>query len=232
MATHCKRDHVKVTRWWCRYCSVQNTQGGSCGNSRWIPWQCLQAASREGHKKVVQILLDAGAPVDAQGGFCGNALQAASRNGHEKVVQILLGEVPTSTLKVESMAVSAGGVIWRSREGGAILLDAGADVNAQDRYGSALHGASQDGHEMVVRALLDAGADVNTQGGYFGNALQAASYGGHQKVVQILLDAGADVNTQGGYYGNALGAASYRNHKKVMEMLLGASAQGLKSRGE
>jgi ankyrin repeat protein len=38
----------------------------------------------------VQMLLDAGADVNAQGGYCGNALQAASWGGHEEVVQMLL----------------------------------------------------------------------------------------------------------------------------------------------
>ena len=38
---------------------------------------------------MVQILVDAGADVNAQGGDYGNALQAASSNGDKKVVQIL-----------------------------------------------------------------------------------------------------------------------------------------------
>lgn len=41
-------------------------------------------------RKVVQILLDAGADVNTQEGRYDNALQAVSYNGHEKVVQILL----------------------------------------------------------------------------------------------------------------------------------------------
>ncbi len=40
--------------------------------------------------KVVQMLLDKGADVNAQGGDFGDALQAASCEGHEKVVQMLL----------------------------------------------------------------------------------------------------------------------------------------------
>jgi ankyrin repeat protein len=39
---------------------------------------------------VVQILIDAGADVNAQGGEYGNALQAASAEGHDKVVQMLM----------------------------------------------------------------------------------------------------------------------------------------------
>jgi ankyrin repeat protein len=38
---------------------------------------------------VVQMLLDAGADVNAQGGHFGTALQAASARGHEKLVQML-----------------------------------------------------------------------------------------------------------------------------------------------
>jgi ankyrin repeat domain-containing protein 50 len=39
---------------------------------------------------VVQLLLDRGADVNAQGGRYSNALQAASAGGDEKVVQLLL----------------------------------------------------------------------------------------------------------------------------------------------
>ena len=50
----------------------------------------LYAASLGGHDKVVQILLEKGAEVNAQGGLYSNALQAASSRGHNKVVQMLL----------------------------------------------------------------------------------------------------------------------------------------------
>jgi ankyrin repeat domain-containing protein 50 len=38
----------------------------------------------------VQMLMDAGADVHAQGGRYSNALQAASERGHDKVVQMLI----------------------------------------------------------------------------------------------------------------------------------------------
>jgi ankyrin repeat protein len=53
-----------------------------------------------------------------------------------------------------------------------MLLDAGADVNAQgEQYGNALQAASELGHEKIVQMLLDARADVNAQGGRYSNAL-------------------------------------------------------------
>ena len=106
-----------------------------------------------------------------------------------------------------------------------MLLDKGADVNAQGRYyGNALQAASAQGHEQVVKMLLDKGADVNAQGGHYGNALQAASARGHEQVVKMLLNKGADVNAQGGGYSNALQAASAGGHEQVVKMLLDKGA--------
>lgn len=50
----------------------------------------LYYSSMLGLIDVVQLLLDKGAEVNAEGGEYGNALQAASRNGHEAVVRLLL----------------------------------------------------------------------------------------------------------------------------------------------
>jgi hypothetical protein len=50
----------------------------------------LQAASAEGHKEVVELLLGKGADVNAEGGRDGTALQAASARGHKEVVEILM----------------------------------------------------------------------------------------------------------------------------------------------
>lgn len=70
-----------------------------------------------------------------------------------------------------------------------MLLDAGADVNAQGgEYGNALQAALYRDNEKVVKKLLSAGADVNAQGGKYGSILRAASYGGDE-VLKLLLDA-------------------------------------------
>ncbi|KAK4951642.1 hypothetical protein LTR28_006810, partial [Elasticomyces elasticus] len=54
--------------------------------------EALQASSVEGHEKIVELLLNKGAHVNAQGGGFGNALQAGSAEGHEKIVELLLNK--------------------------------------------------------------------------------------------------------------------------------------------
>ncbi|KAF7512590.1 hypothetical protein GJ744_000851 [Endocarpon pusillum] len=186
----------------------------------------LCGASFGGHEKVVQILLDKGADVNAQVGEYGNALCAASYGGHEKVVQILLDK----GADVNAQVGVYGNALCAASYGGhekvvQILLDKGADVNAQvGAHGNALCAAAIFGHEKVVHILLGKGANINIQGELFHNALQATSFGGHEKLVQMLLDKGMDVNVQGGTYGSALQAASLRGREKVAQMLLDKGA--------
>lgn len=82
---------------------------------------------------------------------------------------------------------SPGRLIGRHQETVIMLLDKGADVNAQGGdYGNALQAASYGGHREIGTLLSDKGADVNAQGGLYGNAPQAASQRGYQKTVELL----------------------------------------------
>ncbi|KAI0604755.1 ankyrin repeat domain-containing protein [Pyrenophora tritici-repentis] len=177
----------------------------------------LPFAAENGQLQMVQLLLDAGAEVNAQGGPYGNALQAASFGGHEQIVKTLLD----AGADVNAQSGEYGNALQVVKT----LFDAGAEVNAQGGYyGNALYAASDGGHEQIVKTLLDKGADVNAQGGHYGNALQAASVRGHEQVVKMLLDAGAEVNAQGGHYGNALYGASDGGHEQIVKTLLDKGA--------
>jgi ankyrin repeat protein len=194
----------------------------------------LVVASLFGHDTVVQLLLDEGADVNAQGGYFGNALQAASWEGHEHVVEMLLDE----DADVNAQCGYYGNALQTASVGGyeqvvKTLLDRGADVNAQGGdYGNALQAASAEGHKRIVEMLLNRGADVNVQDEEHSSALEAASAGGHEQVVQILLDSGADVNAQDENCGNALESASTGGHEQVVQMLLDSGADVNNTRGE
>ncbi len=185
----------------------------------------FHVASYSGHEKIVQIMLDRGADVNAQGGIYGNALQIASWIGHEKIVQILLDR--GAVVNVQSGIYGNALQIASTRGHEKIvqmLLSGGANVNAQTREDQTpLQAASYNGHEKVVQILLDNEADVNVQG-KLGSALRIASGFAHEKVVRILLDNGADVNEQDEDHGSALQAAARGGHYRVVQILLNKGA--------
>ena len=60
-----------------------NVQSGFYSNA-------LQAVSAEGHKKIVELLLDKSTDINTQGREYGNALQAVSDKGYENIIELLL----------------------------------------------------------------------------------------------------------------------------------------------
>ncbi|KAF3155986.1 hypothetical protein TWF569_008026 [Orbilia oligospora] len=182
-----------------------NAECGHFGNALQA---ALSIAAQHGTRAdIVQMLLDAGADVNAIGAY-GSVLQTAISNS------AIFGPFDCDTTVL---------VICK-------LLDAGADVNARSgTYANALQAACAYTHydlykerEQIVTILLDAGADANAQGGEFGNALQATLENfGHiasgrdpdplpVQIVKMLLNAGADPNHVGGGCGNPLLAAIHR----------------------
>jgi uncharacterized protein len=129
------------------------------------------------------------------------------------------------------------------------LLAVGAQVNAQDIYGStALMRAAGRGHTATVEQLLSAGAQVNSHDNGGETALMEAAWYGHTAIVKALLAADADINTQKNYdwtalkFGEellavradinkpsslgvtALMCAAHHGHTEIVEQLLDAGA--------
>jgi uncharacterized protein len=76
-----------------------------------------------------------------------------------------------------------------------LLLESGANVDAQDRLGkSALHYAAQEYHCEMARLLLASGASVDVQDKHGNTPLWRAVFNsrGRGDVISILLKAGAD----------------------------------------
>ncbi|KAJ7210947.1 ankyrin repeat domain-containing protein [Mycena rebaudengoi] len=184
--------------------------------------ELLDVSSSFSHVEMVELLLEKGADVNAQGGEYGNALQAASYWGHEAIVQLLIEK----GADVNAEGGEYGNALQEASYYGyeaivQLLIEKGADVNGQGgEYENALQAASFRGHKAVVQLLIEQGANVNAQGGAYRNALQAASYYGYEAIVQLLIEKGADVNAQGGEYGNALQAASYWGYLAIVQLLI------------
>ena len=79
------------------------------------------------------------------------------------------------------------------------LVNAGADVNAQDKEFSPLHLAAEGGNAVMVAALIRAGADVNVWGGPSWEhitPLHIAARSGDVAAIAALINAGGDVNAR------------------------------------
>jgi ankyrin repeat protein len=180
----------------------------------------LQAACAR-HERIVRLLLDKGADINARGEYINTALQVAAYEGVEELARLLLdhGADVNAQGGVYDTALQAA-----SRNGHhsmvQLLLGVGANVNARGgKFETALQAAVW--HQMVVQLLLANGAHVNAQGGIYGTALQAAVCNGHKMVVQLLLENGADANARGGC---ALWAASSSGHDGIVQLLLDKGA--------
>jgi ankyrin repeat protein len=120
-------------------------------------WTLLHLACFFNHPAIAEALIVSGADV-----------QARSRNA--------MHNAPLH-------AATAG----RSRDSARILLQYGADVNAQQEGGwTALHAAAQNGDVEMVQLLIAGGAHVHTRAANNQNALDLALTKGHQAVVDIL----------------------------------------------
>lgn len=131
-----------------------------------------------------------------------NALLAASDLGFADAVKLLIA----NGASLESAAGETGwGVLHRASNKvdiTNILLDAGADIEAASKVGTALYIAASNGYDAVLEVLVLRGANLEVR---YGRAkpedtgytsLQVAAQEGHHRSMQILLEAGADPNSK------------------------------------
>jgi ankyrin repeat protein len=191
--------------------------------------QPLYCAAMLGESRVVEILLEAGANVNAAGGYYGSTLQAAFFEGaDDDVIKALLKAGADVNRPGRYYYSALQAAAWSGDEKVVqMFLEAGAKVDEDGGDdGSALEAALDDDNHSMVQTLLEAGADPNTQVEEYGNVLQLASFTcSNAGIVELLLRAGAKVNAQGGHFGSALRAASCVGDDKIVEILLEAGAE-------
>ena len=102
-----------------------------------------------------------------------------------------------------------------------LLIDNGADVNANEDYGwTPLHLAAKYGHREVAELLIAKGADVNAKKKDGWTPLHLAALYGHTEIVELLIAKDADVNPKTEEGATPLHEAAGWGHKEIVELLI------------
>lgn len=181
--------------------------------------------AKETHK-IVKLLINAGAMIDAVDKHGSTALMSAVKNRHVAVIKSLL------TSKADVTLVTPHGWTMLSNAAGngyadvvKMLIDAGAPVDFVDEHqNTALHSASQGQDVETMRVLLDAGANVNISDSNGWNPLDYASYLGHLENVKAILAANAALDHVDFDGCTALIKAAAGGHANIVRALAEAGA--------
>ena len=178
-------------------------------------------------QKIVRLLLDAGADVNARTSDRDTVLIRSASYASCEVIGALLNAGANVNLQNTTGDTALHYAAFNGRSDILqMLLGAGATVDTSNTGGyTALIWAADNNHYEAVRVLLKFGANMNAanNGGYTGLIL--ATVHGYQETVKVLIEAGVDLNIQTKEKGySALHIAALNGHEPVVETLLTAGA--------
>ena len=190
----------------------------------------LHLAAWGGEPAVAELLLDAGAEIDAKGGEWNALYFALAHDPNPAMVALLLdrGSSLNPTGSASETALHQAARFNTNPAVVELLLDRDiAPVNAKSNYGGTpLHQAAwHNPNHAVVELLLDRGADVNSAhlSGY--TPLHVAAYNPNPLVASALLDGGARIEgLDNGVPQTPLSLAAYNFEPRVAEVLLDKGA--------
>ena len=178
------------------------------------------------HAVVMQVLIDAGADIEAKGVFGGSPLVVSCSKGNLNVAKVL---------------IKAGAEVFVSDNYGATCLMYAARnghtetvrylvsledmdlmiINHSGVYGfTALHCAAKN-YPEVVQVLIDVGADIETKDENGRSPLHKASCSGALDVVKMLVEAGAEVCATDNEGDTCLTLAARNGHAETVRYLVG-----------
>jgi ankyrin repeat protein len=168
----------------------------------------LHLAAEHDHAEIADLLLEAGADIEAWTSWGATPLQWAGVVGSRAAGDVLLAHGAKLTL---APAAGLG------------LMDALPALTTENGAVSAAYVlACRNGHTEAARFLLDHGAQVNARGFFHATALHWAAINGHADTVRFLLDAGADPTLRDAEFdADALGWAREGGHEPVIALLDG-----------
>ena len=159
----------------------------------------LHRAAEAGHQAIVEVLLAAGAGINAMSYASATPLTCAAAAGHYALVEYLVakGANPRGTGDWTPLHAAASHGRTDTIQ---LLLRHGAAVNAAPSAGiTPLHVAAKSGHAQATALLLRHGANVNARQDDAGQTplhLAVARHHRWNRTVEVLLRAGADARVQ------------------------------------
>lgn len=164
--------------------------------------QPLHIVADKGNLKIAEILLNAGADINALALGDLTPLHIAAARGHlDMVERLIYGKGGKKAIVVAADQDGDHPLHYASLEGHAkivsLLLEKGALVNARAKDGQTpMHWAAGNNHQAVVDILCDEGADPNCRDINKCTPLHWAADAGNCQMAEKLLIRGCDVNAQ------------------------------------
>jgi len=157
----------------------------------------LHRAAISGHKEIAELLINAGARIDAKAGS-DTPLHYAVEYGHKDIAELLIancadlnaardypaGDTPLHT------AVRVG-----NKDIIELLVAKGADLNVKNNDGLTPLGlAVNKGYVDTAEILINKGADINSVDNRGNTLLHRVAQNGQQDIAELLIEKGADIN--------------------------------------
>ena len=168
----------------------------------------LHWAAEHDRRDVAEILLEAGADLEATTSWGATALDWAATLGSAKVADLLLARGAKGMNLVAAASLGKRELVREFLDSGAplaSLAERAAPTEPNDHWvadsarmkgdviSNAFYGACRNGHTAVAALLLERGADVNAKGVFGGTGLHWAAINGHKDTVAFLVAHGADL---------------------------------------
>ena len=210
-----------------------NLKGG------WWDEPPLIAASRYDNRKtaeaIVELLLDAGADLEAADSKGETVVHKFAASGATNVLKLLVARHANVNRRDSDGETPLHLAIIEARQSASLfLIRNGADLTITDNFkDTALHIAAETDQTASISELLDHGADINAQSSHGDTPLLFASRESNLAAVELLLERGANPRINNSKGLSALRFAVILKHPSLVKCLLvhGAQASAADAKG-